>query len=108
MICMGARRVVRREPLALLALLLSVAALWALSAAFDPRCQCTDDALTDDEARRCRCGPHTALPPGRPYTALPAFRADLQQTSCSCSGHCQRPLQIAASCPYISLQTSRA
>jgi hypothetical protein len=21
--------------------------------AFDPRCQCTDDALTDDEVRRC-------------------------------------------------------
>lgn len=79
-ICMAARRVVRRQPLALLALLISVATLWVLSLAFDPRCQCTDDALTDDEARRCRCGPDNSL------------------LSCH-TDHCRRPVQTTATLP---------
>lgn len=83
MICllMAARRAVRRQPLALLALLIGVATLWVLSVAFDPRCQCTDDALTDDEVRRCRCGADNSL--------LPCH-----------TDHCQRPMQIIATIPY--------
>ncbi len=46
-------RRLRRGPLALLALLALGGALVAITGAFDPRCQCTDDALTGDEERRC-------------------------------------------------------
>ena len=47
------QRRVRRAPLALLAVVAVSGVMLVITGAFDPRCQCTDDALTGDEARRC-------------------------------------------------------